>query len=175
MKKVALLIFLSVRIFISEAKEIKLWGVDITDPHPEISGSCKVMDLQDNTIFEHVKITANSYTFANDQPNYSCWYGEESLCFSKVTEYITGIFGKPLEVYAYDKGNTFTVKPSYFNVWKFDAGDKHFMLLLFGSGEGMTLDVNLYPSEKKTRSSILNFLKSFHFAIKPELQTFLER
>lgn len=159
----------------AEGKEIKLWGIDISDTHPEISGNCKVIDLNDQTIFEHVKVTANAYTFANDKPNYTCWYGEESACFSKVTEYLTSIFGKPLEVYTHDKGNTFTVKPAFFNIWKFDSGNQHYLLLLFGSGEGMTLDVNLYSSEARSAASILNFLRCFHFSIKPELQRALEK
>src|SRR5665647_789447 len=117
MKKVSVLVILFLGFLISEGKEIKLWGVDISDAHPEISGNCKVIDLQENTSFAHVKITANSYTFANDQPNYSCWYGEESICFSKVTEYLTGIFGRPMEVFSYDKSNPYSAKPSFFNIW----------------------------------------------------------
>ncbi|MBK9329923.1 MAG: hypothetical protein IPM95_11625 [Sphingobacteriales bacterium] len=176
MKKYFLFCLSLLLAILTKAEKFDLWGVNVSEPHPEIS-NCKVQELSDNAIFSEVKISAYSYTFATDKglEEYSCYYGDESACFSKATEIITGKFGAPLDVYVYDEGITNTVRPAFFNIWKYDKDDQHYVLLLFGSGEGMTLDVNHYFSERLSKAFILSTVRSFHFSIRPKLLFYLEK
>ena len=174
MKNYLLLTFLCVNGFNLKAIDFNFWGLDISKSHVEISG-CLVEELKDNTIFSKVKITADTYTFANERPVYSCYYGDEIACFSKATEIIGSKFGNPLEVYTYNENNPFSTKASFFNIWKYNQDDQHYVLLLFGSGEGMTLDVIHFVSEKRLRQYILSTINSFHFSIKPELNRYLDK
>jgi hypothetical protein len=176
MKKQGLLfLFILIALQVNAGK-FDLWGINVSDPHPEIS-SCKVKELPDKTIFSEVKITAYSYTFATNknEEGYSCFYGDEDACFTKAAEIITKKFGQPLNIYTYDEGNTMTTKPAFFRLWKYDKDDKHFVMLLFGSGEGMTFDVNHYVSERQSKAFILSTIRSFHFAIRPDLLFYLEK
>ncbi len=176
MKKYALFAFAILQAFQSKAGKFDLWGINVAEPHPEIS-NCKVQELTDDAIFSEVKISAYTYTFATDKEHeeYSCYYGDENACFSKAAEIITKKFGAPLDVYVYDEGITNTVRPAFFNIWKYDKDDQHYVLLLFGSGEGMTLDVNHYFSERLSKSFILSTVRSFHFSIRPKLLFYLEK
>ena len=162
--------------FQSKAGKFDLWGVNVAEPHPELS-FCKVKTLTDNSIFSEVKTSAYSYTFATDkaQEKYSCYYGDERDCFYKASEILTKKFGQPLDVYVYDEGVTNTTRPAFFNIWKYDKDDQHYVLLLFGSGEGMTLDVNHYFSERLSKAFILSTVRSFHFSIRPNLLFYLEK
>lgn len=153
-----------------------LWGVNVSEPHPEIT-SCKIKELSDKTVFSEVKITAYAYTYATNknEEGYSCYYGDEEACFSKTAELLTKKFGQPLAVYAIDEANSLSVKPAFFRIWKYDKDDKHYVFLLFGSGNGMTLDVNHYISERQSKAFILSTIRSFHFTVKQDLLFYLEK
>lgn len=158
----------------ANASNLDLFGIDITKEHQEMNG-CSVEKLDDDKIFSQLKICAEGYTFANDRPVYTCFYGNETDCFAKATEVVTTKFGAPLEVYAYNADNPYTTKAAFFNIWKYNKDDQHYVLLLFGSGEGMTLDVMHFVSEKKLRAYILSTIKSFHFSVKPLLFNYLDK
>lgn len=160
--------------FISNAGNLNLWGIDITKSTYEIAG-CKVEKIEDNKIFSQLKICREGYTFANDREVYSCFYGDENACFQKATEIITTKFGEPLEIYPYIENNPYTTKAPFINIWKYNKDDRHYVLLLFGSGEGMTLDVLHFVTEKQLRGYILSTIKSFHFSIKPQLYLYLDK
>lgn len=153
---------------------LDLWGIDVTKIHPEISW-CTVKQLEDNKIFSQLKICSEGYTFANDRPVYTCFYGDEQSCFLKATEIITSKFGTPLEIYSFIENNPYSLKAPFINIWKYNKDDQHYILLLFGSGEGMTLDVLHFVTEKKLRSFILSTIKSFHFSVKPQLYNYLDQ
>ena len=103
------------------------------------------------------------------------FYGDEQSCFLKATEIITSKFGTPLEIYSFIENNPYSLKAPFINIWKYNKDDQHYILLLFGSGEGMTLDVLHFVTEKKLRSFILSTIKSFHFSVKPQLYNYLDQ
>lgn len=175
-KKFSVFLVLLLFVIKTNAGPLDLWGIDITKSHPEITW-CKVEQLDDNKIFSQLKICADGYTFANDRtiPVYSCFYGDENACFLKATEIISIKFGAPLDVYSYNENNPYSVKAPFLNIWKYNKDDQHYVLLLFGSGEGMTLDVNHFVSERKLRAYILSTIKSFHFSVKPILYNYLDK
>lgn len=172
-----IIFFLAVSIIAFQCKaagNLDLWGIDITTTNLEIAG-CKVEKIEDDKIFSQLKICTDGYTFANDRPVYTCFYGDEAACFSKATEIITSKFGFPLDVYTYNSNNPFSARAPFFNIWKYNKDDKHYVLLLFGSGEGMTLDVIHFITEKKLRAYILSTIRSFHFSVKPTLYNYLDQ
>lgn len=175
MRKILFFFFVSIAALPCKASSnFDLWGIDISKTHLETSG-CKVEKIEDDKIFSQLKICMDGYTFANDRPVYTCFYGDEAACFSKATEIITAKFGFPLDVYSYNSINPFSVRAPFFNIWKYNKDDRHYILLLFGSGEGMTLDVLHFATEKKLRAYILSTIKSFHFSVKPTLYNYLDQ
>lgn len=174
MKPYILSIVLILQGFLLNAGNPELWGIDVTKSPVEISG-CKVEQLEDTKVFSQLKICSEGYTFANDRPVYSCFYGDEASCFAKATEVVSSKYGEPLEVYSYNTDNPYSARTPFFNIWKYNKDDLHLAIMLFGSGEGMTLDVLHFTSEKKVRGFILSTIKSFHFAVKPVLYNYLDK
>jgi len=176
LKRISVYLVLFLLAIKTNAGPLDLWGIDITKSRAEITW-CKIEQLEDNKIFSQLKICAEGYTFANDRtlPVYTCFYGDETACFLKATEIISSKFGDPLDVYSYNENNPYSVKAPFLNIWKYNKDDKHYVLLLFGSGEGMTLDVIHFISERKLRAYILSTIKSFHFSVKPILFNYLDK